>query len=231
MTLGSFWARLERKLRPTPPSPVWTTFRWDIINAVIARVGARRYLEIGVSVGQTFERIRCEERVGVDIVNPRGVAGVVTTSSDKYFSREQRPFDLIFVDGLHSYEQSWKDAVGALRVLAPGGVLLLHDCNPMSAAAAMPFGEHDPGSVWNGQVYNTANRLRLSRGIQLLTVDTDFGVGIVQAGPSPVTLLDPYEPLSYRKFARRREEHLNLRSVAEFERWLETLSPLAAGVP
>ena len=178
-------------------------------------------------MGQTFERVHGVEKVGVDIANPRGLAGVVITSSDEFFAREHAPFDVIFVDGLHSYEQSWKDAAGALRVLAPGGVLLLHDCNPLSATAALPFDEQDPGGVWNGQVFNTADRLRQSEGIELFTVDTDFGVAIAQQ-TGLVKLLEHYQPLSYRQFARRRVEHLDLRPIDAYERWLTELPPIAA---
>jgi len=94
--------RLERKLRPAP-RPDWTVLRWDIINAVIERLEARRYLEVGVSVGQTFGRVRGPvEKVGVDIANPRGLAGVIAISNDDFFARARPPFDVVFVDGLHS---------------------------------------------------------------------------------------------------------------------------------
>ena len=36
------------------------------INALARRLGARRYLEIGVSTGQTFREVEIAERTGVD---------------------------------------------------------------------------------------------------------------------------------------------------------------------
>lgn len=48
-------------------------------------------------------------------------------SSDAYFEKCERQFDIIFVDGDHSYEQTKKDIVNAWKFLKPNGLLIGHD--------------------------------------------------------------------------------------------------------
>ena len=61
-------------------------------------------------------------------------------TSDEFFAKASLPFrfDVVFIDGLHTYEQSRKDAENALGVIVEGGVIIMHDCNPPNAAAAQP---------------------------------------------------------------------------------------------
>jgi hypothetical protein len=52
-----------------------------------------------------------------------------------------------------------KDVTNALRVLEPGGTIVMHDCNPQHEASA----HHEtppPASFWNGDVWKAFVRLR-----------------------------------------------------------------------
>ena len=49
---------------------------------------------------------------------------------------DPRRYDLVFVDGLHIADQVERDIVNSLAALAPGGMVVLHDCNPKSRKAA-----------------------------------------------------------------------------------------------
>ena len=98
----------------------------DIINATKARI----YLEIGVARGSNFFPIKARHKIGVD---PRFGFGsrrkikwycmnlcnlharYYEIESDAFFAqiRLEKGLDVVFVDGLHTYEQSFKDGVCA----------------------------------------------------------------------------------------------------------------------
>ena len=128
---------------PNPDPNNWSTRR---INAVLAAFPAmQRYLEIGLEAGRTLENVRASHRVGVDpnplfdIENvPHGVH-IHATTSDEYFDRVSRRelFDFVFVDGLHTYQQTYTDVINAFRH-CPNGVLLVDDVVPSDWISAIP---------------------------------------------------------------------------------------------
>lgn len=50
-----------------------------------------------------------------------------TCGSDAFFKDNRMNFNVIFIDGDHSYRQSKKDLENSLEVLLPNGVILMHD--------------------------------------------------------------------------------------------------------
>ena len=117
------------------------------INALIQSSGSgKSYLEIGVERGLTFEAVRAEIKVCVDPAPlfrrdslPTGAQLVVSTS-DNYFAdgASGHPFDFVFLDGLHTAEATYRDLVGALNWLSPGGTVLVDDVMPTDEASALP---------------------------------------------------------------------------------------------
>jgi hypothetical protein len=116
-----------------------------LVNTLSAAVGAERYLEIGIRNGATLEAVRTPIRVGVDpdhSVNlsrlpPR--VRIHTITSDVYFlSNVEQAFDLILLDGLHEFRQTYQDLVHALNALSKRGVVVLDDVVPSSSVAASP---------------------------------------------------------------------------------------------
>ena len=101
--------------------------RIDVVRAALSSTGARSYLEIGVKDGDCFHAVEAPTRVAVDphfAFRPplgtrlRSVLGARTgtfyfqTTSDDFYRRAAHrfaPFDVVFVDGLHTYEQSYRD--------------------------------------------------------------------------------------------------------------------------
>ena len=63
-------------------------------------------------------------------------------TSDDFFSLDahkvfkENKIDVAFIDGLHTYEQSLRDAVNCLKYLNKGGLHYIHDCNPQSEEAS-----------------------------------------------------------------------------------------------
>jgi hypothetical protein len=92
---------------------------------------------------------------------PRGVAIHVCTSDDFFSTLEVGiQFDVVFLDGLHTFKQTYRDLINALRV-CPSGFLLIDDVVPSDSASADPDRESairelkragKPNS-WHGDVF------------------------------------------------------------------------------
>jgi hypothetical protein len=220
--------------------------RMDVIQTVLKVTHARRYLEIGVNDGECFNLIEAETKIAVDphfrfrrpvratvrsmLGRTEGTLYFKLTSDEFFAHRATRvaPFGVVFVDGLHTYEQAYRDVVNALAHLAEGGAVVVHDCSPATAAAAAPSLEQAarmPGFVgeWNGDVYRAVVRLRTRRDLRVAVLDCDQGVGIVRKGP-PDHSLDlsaaDVERLTFDDLAADRERLLGLRAPEDLERLL-----------
>lgn len=108
----------------------------------------QRYLEIGVQKGFTLEAV-AGERVGVDPYPrfdssdlPEGVTFFEMKSRDFFSSSVQTDFDLIFLDGLHTSEETYHDFVSSLRVLSPKGAILIDDVLPSDEPSSLPNPSH-----------------------------------------------------------------------------------------
>ena len=90
----------------------------DVARAAARQLGVEnriQFVEGGFAVGDTFSSIRSNSSARVPVVGPAVCA-------------EHGPFDLIFVDGLHYASAVAADLRLAAEALAPGGVILMHDC-------------------------------------------------------------------------------------------------------
>ncbi len=140
-------------------------------------------------------------------------------------------YDLVFVDPYHSYECSSSDLTAAFTLLRPGGIMVIHDCNPPNMLIAMPtFHEGE----WCGVTYWAFIDFVLRRwDAGFLTVDTDSGCGVIYKQPirnlesraaraalrhlaeSWRTVRDD-DTARFDFFDRHRRDLLNLKSVDEF---------------
>lgn len=181
--------------------------RIDLIRHAITGLRARRYLEIGVADGQCFCAVTVAEKLGVDPIAPApavvrelsrpGVSYHALTSDD--FFAQAAPaalaggVDVVFIDGLHTDGQAYRDCVNALRYLSPGGVILMHDNLPTTAAEACPAPTYaeawringpDWTGQWTGDGWKAIVRVRaLHRDTRACVLDCDHGVGVVWVAP------------------------------------------------
>lgn len=159
----------ERRLAPAPVEDLtnWSVRRISTVAAAFPNMNS--YLEIGLDEGLTFEKIPITERVGVD-PRPRfdwhhlpPQVSVHRTSSDDYFAQLEPDdyFDVIFLDGLHTYEQTYRDLINALDH-CPWGMVLIDDVIPCDEVSAMrdlheSFAERLrrgwEGLPWHGDVF------------------------------------------------------------------------------
>jgi hypothetical protein len=117
------------------------------INELAKRLDCRTYLEIGVCEGETFREIEISERTGVDpnfrfdpdtLRNPR--TKLISATSDTYFASlpVSIKFDVIFIDGLHTFEQVVRDFSSAVLHSHDRSVIILDDTRPSDVYSALP---------------------------------------------------------------------------------------------
>jgi hypothetical protein len=123
--------------------------RASVVQGLLALFAAPSYLEVGVSKGVTFHRIEAGRKVAVDPTfrfdveaarkeNPTATYHEVP--SDTYFGSVIAPderFEVIYLDGMHTAEQTLRDLLNALFHLTPGGIVVLDDVKPTSHLAAV----------------------------------------------------------------------------------------------
>jgi SAM-dependent methyltransferase len=186
--------------------------RTDIINSLIEKIGAQKYLEIGVSAGDNFRKVNCVYKVGVDpeIATP----ATIHTTSDEFFKNNKETFDVIFIDGLHHANQVYRDITNSLQVLTPGGYIVCHDMNPEKEEhQIIPF----TGGTWNGDCWKSFVQFRRERDdLEMFVVDTDYGCGVITMGQQE-KLDVPVHMINYQNFNLNRKRWLNLISVSEFQ--------------
>ena len=150
--------------------------RHEVNQRLLDRYADPAYLEIGVDEGATFHAIRAARKVAVDPRFSFDVAAAQAdpanaacsyheVTSDAYFLNVKKPadlFDVIFIDGLHTFDQTLKDLLNAVACIKPDGVIVVDDVIPNTYAASLPdldlsrrfwaaVGNHD-GS-WMGDVF------------------------------------------------------------------------------
>jgi|YNPNPStandDraft_1061719.scaffolds.fasta_scaffold75979_1 hypothetical protein len=206
--------------------------RTTIIQHLINKFNYKTYLEIGVERGINFFQIDVELKIGVDpyFIIPGGYKATENekfyeVTSDEFFKNPpqkilEEGLDIVFIDGLHTYEQSLRDVENSLKYLNAKGVIVLHDCLPDSPAAAMPSLEEaeqhpDFRGVWTGDVYKTIIHLRTTRpDLFVVVIDTDWGVGIIRKG-KPESMLsmntEDIKNMAFDEFAKNKEKFLNLK--------------------
>ena len=106
------------------------------------------YLEIGVDHGQTFHSVSAARKTAVD-PNFKFVPDADTAlvdyhavTSNEYFATfcpADKFFDVVYIDGLHIFEQTLRDLLNAALRLRPGGVIVIDDIVPASYQSAMPL--------------------------------------------------------------------------------------------
>ena len=155
--------------------------RFDIINHLIKVNNYNSFLEIGTQEHINISNILIDKKVSVD-PDPEVEADFILTSDD-FFKQNTESFDIIFVDGLHHADYVYRDIINSLKILNPGGCVVVHDLLPFSYEAQLiPLEktlEHGSG-IWNGDVWKSWVKLRVEqKNLSMKVVNTDHGCGII----------------------------------------------------
>ncbi len=227
--------------------------RINVIQKIINGVSAKTYLEIGVRYGDAFLKIKAKNKNGVDpnfaitpwkkfryyFKNPYNIFNkYFNDESDVFFDKEKSRLsksgiDVVFIDGLHTFDQSLRDVQNSLKYLNKNGIIVLHDCNPSSAVAALPaksfedIARSNPfgfTGVWNGDVWKTIVYLRAAReDLNVFVLDCDFGLGIITKEQPESTFKYPADEvhnLTYDDLSKNRKTMLNLKEAIFLQKFL-----------
>ena len=187
-------------------------FRWDLLDYLIKKNNYSDYLEIGCDKDQLFSKVNIKNKIGVDPSN----GGNVRKTSNDFFSDNREFFDIVFIDGLHKYEQVKEDIINSLKFLNENGVVLVHDCMPDSLGKqAVPRYKMQ----WNGDVWKAIVDLRQDENLEIFTCSIDQGIGIIKKkkNTSILSLDKPISKLKFSDYYYNYKEYLRVISLTEFK--------------
>lgn len=133
-------------------------------------IDAQVYLEIGVRDGETFFEVDLPEKDAVDpnfvfdasLHSNEGIRFFEETSDVFWTSPNPKIYDILFIDGLHTFEQTLRDMISSMRYSHERTIWLLDDTLPCDVFSAIPDQERSfherkkmniPGLPWHGDVF------------------------------------------------------------------------------
>jgi hypothetical protein len=204
-----FVESFKKKLHFNFPS---NYFRWDLIQYLISKNKYSDYLEIGCDQDQLFSKIKIENKIGVDPYS----GGNVRKTSDDFFKENKSSFDIVFIDGLHTYEQVKRDILNSVNFLLDEGIILVHDCMPDSLGKqAVPRYKMQ----WNGNVWKAIVDLRQQENLEIYTCEIDQGIAIIkkEKNTSILKLDKPINKLKFKDYFNNYKEYMRVISLEKFK--------------
>lgn len=180
--------------------------RVDLINEIVIKKNVKSYLEIGVFGGECLFNVKAPKKVAVDPKFSFGLRHKAINylknynyniqfheiPSDNFFETNEQMFDLIFIDGLHTWQQLLIDIENSLKFISPNGLILMHDCLPLTKWEALPaksyedFKQSKPDDVsplWCGDGWKVLFDIKKQiTDLELEVVDMDHGIGVIKNG-------------------------------------------------
>jgi hypothetical protein len=157
------------------PKESLTSYSARRINTLLAAMsGSHRYLEVGVETGHTFFEVSAAFKTAVDpqflfeleaaqTIHPDWNFFQIT--SDQFFQGNSidKPYDVVFLDGLHTWDQTYRDFCNSLLITHERSVIVLDDifpcdvfsCNRDQLEGTMMrrMMTGDPSNLWHGDTY------------------------------------------------------------------------------
>ena len=202
----NFKGRLEYNFPPN-------YFRWDLIDYLINKYKYSDYLEIGCDQDQLFSKVRIKNKTGVDPIS----GGNIRKTSDEFFRENKNKFDIIFIDGLHTYNQVKKDILNSINCLKDEGIVLVHDCMPDSLSKqAVPRYRMS----WNGDVWKAIVDLRQNENLEIYTCKIDQGIGVIKKkrNSSILKIEKNIKDLKFKDYYKNYIKYLRVVDLDEFQR-------------
>lgn len=205
--------KLERKYKKHAHPKVYD-WQWEakgynriaLVNFLVKNSGGHEcnYLEIGCASNELFDSVFSLRKTGID---PNS-GGTHRMTSDNFF--EQNPkqcFDVVFIDGLHEYQQVRRDAINSLNFLNDGGWIAFHDFLPST------WKEHHVPRIqseWTGDCWKLAIELSKADGLDFWIINIDHGVGLLRKSGIEYSLPNLSSELLDAQFDKFVEELQNL---------------------
>ncbi len=194
----------------------WSNYpsRIKIIQKIISKEKYKDYLEIGCDNDENFAKIIVDNKIGVDPLK----GGTLRMTSDEFFKNNKKNFDIIFLDGLHTYEQTIKDIDNSLNYLKEKGVIIIHDCLPKkiwNQIVPRVYGH------WNGDVWKAIVHSRTYDYADTYTCIADHGLGIIfkRKNKNPLSIeQNNFKKLKFKDYFENHNEFMNLISHKDLEK-------------
>jgi hypothetical protein len=169
-------------------------FNWDwskinynriaVVNKLLSKFENPFYLEIGCAGNDLFNSLPIPNKTGVDPSS----GGTIRKTSDEFFRSNNTKYDVIFIDGLHTYEQVRRDVINSINSLNKGGWIAIHDMLPRDWIE-----HHVPvisKGTWTGDVWKVGFELTKTHGIDFKILKIDHGIGLIKKTHDQVYLED-----------------------------------------
>lgn len=231
--------------------------RHSLLQKIIDKNNFKHYLEIGTFRGSSLLPLKCKNKIAIDpfFKIPRqekikwkfkNFSNVnnkyYEMTSDEFFNSKKllgkhAPFQLVFVDGLHTFKASLIDVLNSISCLSENGFIVMHDCLPPHKPAATPansaydarmknFGEW-PGD-WCGDVWKTIVYLKenYKDDMDVFVLDVDFGLGVLRVKNKNLDLglnqelYNKIDQLNYEYLISDTLNILNLKEYSFIEKFL-----------
>ena len=185
-----------------------------MISHLLKSIDEPRYLEIGCRGNTTFNTIPALTKVGVDPVS----GGTHRETSDEFFAKNQSTFNLIFIDGLHLYDQVHRDLENSLSCIEIGGYIVLHDMLPLNWREE--FVPQFNRRAWTGDVWKVAFELIDTKDIDFQIILVDHGVGVIKVKKKGIELQNSASFLFDKRF-KYLFENISKLPLKSFENFLK----------
>jgi hypothetical protein len=197
-----------------------------VLRRLHQALAPRTYFEIGTQAGRSLAVANCASlavdpafALAQNVLPGKRHCHFYQMTSDAFFAAHNpatilgRSIDIAFLDGMHLAEFLLRDFMNTERHMAPGGLILLHDCAPTELYMARR-GFHDPAGReharhpdwWAGDVWKTVH--------MLLRYRPDLIIHTYDASPTGlvlVTNLDPSNTALYHRHDAITQEMASLR--------------------
>lgn len=170
----------------------------DVLKRMHERLKPPVYVEIGVMYGESLAHARPPTRaIGVDPkpdiqVEFAAPTQIFPMTSDAFFERESfeaaagaARFDLAFIDGMHTFDQTLRDFINLEKRAHAGSVVLIHDCLPLDAATST---RKQRTVFWSGDTWKVIPVLRRWR--------PDLEVRVIATRPTGLAVIGRLDPTS-----------------------------------
>jgi len=191
--------------------------RYKIIQDIINKNKYQKYLEIGCDNDELFSKIEVKNKIGVDPIQ----GGTERITSDEFFQKNKENFDIIFIDGLHEYEQVKKDINNSLKFLDINGLVVLHDCLPCNyLQQAIPRSQ----SSWTGDVWKAIVEVRTKENLNTCTCEADMGLSIIKKRKNldPLKIkIDNFKNLKFKFYYNNYRKLMNVISHDKINHFID----------
>lgn len=176
-----------------------------------------KYLEIGCFNDDVFNSIplNLTQKVGVD---PQK-GGTLRLTSDSFFKSNKDKFNVIFIDGLHTYDQVRRDILNSIQCLCDDGFIFIHDMLPESEISSK-VPRQNFVSNWNGDVFKVIFDIIQNNNLEFKIVNIDFGIGIITKNNNNTIFLNE-NSYDYKYFMQNKHE-LPIISLEDSFKFLES---------